>query len=266
MPPSASRGPTAPHSRRPALRDRTAGSPARRRAGGNRFLIIAAVLLLAWMLGLHTVVGDIQRGVAGLIGSITTATAPPPVPRPIDPCALPGAPPPVACADKTRPAIAPNPQGEILHAPSVSVRAIWLTLLQGGSPLADDTARRGGRTYAQYIWDAGRASGVDPAILMGMFNVESHYGRDGVARLTHSPGNMRVSQPGQPAIQGYASYPDWFAGIDATDALLRRYAGAGMATVDAAIPTWAPSSDHNDTAAYIVIVHDTMAAIAALNG
>lgn len=172
---------------------------------------------------------------------------------------------PGLCYDPTRRAVAANPDGQILHPPSVGVRAIWQALQAAGSPLADTTTLRDGRTYAEYIWDAGRASGVDPAVFMGMFNVESRYGSSGVARYTHSPGNMRAKD-GEASVEGYASYPDWFAGIDATYALLREYALNGAPTVDAAIPVWAPASDHNDLAAYIAAVKETMARIATPNG
>lgn len=168
------------------------------------------------------------------------------------------------CDDPIRRAFAANPGGQILHPPSVGVRAIWQALQAAGSPLADTSIERDGRTYAQYIWDAGRASGVDPAVFMGMFNVESGYGSSGVARYTHSPGNMRAKD-GEASVEGYAFYPDWFAGIDATYALLREYALNGAPTVDAAIPVWAPASDHNDPAAYIAAVKETMARIAAPN-
>lgn len=172
---------------------------------------------------------------------------------------------PDLCADRGRRAVAANPAGQLLHAPSVSVRAIWQALQAAGSPLADEGPRRAGRTYAEYIWDAGRVSGVDPAIFMGMFNVESRYGQSGVARYTHSPGNMRATG-GQENVEGYASYPDWFAGIDATYLLLRSYAVHGAPTVDTAIPIWAPAYDHNDPTAYVAIIKDTMTRIAALGG
>lgn len=167
--------------------------------------------------------------------------------------------------DRVRHAVAPNPNGEIVHVPSIGVRAIWQALWEAGSPLADDTPRRDGRTYAQYIWDAGRASGVDPAVFMGVFNVESKYGREGVARYTYSPGNIRAVG-GQASFQGYASYPDWFAGIDATYALLRSYVERGLPTVETAIPVWAPSSDHNDPLLYIALIKNTMASLAAPTG
>lgn len=241
------------------------------RLRNHRLAGASAICLLAWTMGLRYTVGDLQHAIAtasaAVASAVSGALAPPSIPAAAgDYCAALDVPAPAICTDAQRQAVAPNPDGRVLHAPSVSVQAIWRALREAGSPLDDDSARRNGRGYAAYIWDAGRAWGVDPAILMGMFNAESNYGRRGVARLTHSPGNMRATTPAQPNVEGYASYPDWFAGIDATYALLHQYAAQGATTIDAAIPIWAPSSDHNDPAAYITIIQDTMESIAAGNG
>ncbi len=222
------------------------------------FLLLCAALWLA------TQAHDPRGGVVGRLDPIARALRlSAPVPNPCAGSAA--AAQPDLCDDRGRRAVAANPDGQILHTPSVSVHAIWQALQAAGSPLAEEATRRDGRTYAEYIWDAGRVSGVDPAIFMGMFNVESKYGRNGVARVTHSPGNMRALN-GQSSVEGYAAYPDWFAGIDATYALLRSYALHGAPTIDSAIPVWAPAYDHNDPNAYIAIIKDTMSRIAALNG
>ena len=52
---------------------------------------------------------------------------------------------------------------------------------------------------------------------------------------------------------GYASYSSWEAGFQAWYELIRNYyiAQRGLTTVDTIIPTYAPTADHNDEAAYI---------------
>ena len=170
--------------------------------------------------------------------------------------------PPVGTAgDALRVALAPNPQGAIMHVPSVSVAAIRATLRQAGSP-ALDAAYADDKDVAEYIWDAGRVLGVDPAVVMALFWHESKFGTRGVARLTNSVGNIRPLA-GQPALGGYRLYHSWEQGIDDCYRLLLSYARHGAATVPLAIPVWAPPTDHNDVHAYIASVLGTMGTLYA---
>jgi len=163
--------------------------------------------------------------------------------------------------DAHRVALAANLDGAIMHAPSVSVAAIRAALQAAGSP-ALDAAYADHKDAAEYIWDSGRVLGVDPAVVMAIFQHESAFGTRGMARQTRSVGNIRPL-PGQPQINGYRLYASWQQGIDDCYRLLRSYAANGAGTIPQAIPVWAPPSDNNDDSAYIASVLDTMSALYA---
>jgi len=170
--------------------------------------------------------------------------------------------PPVgAFGDAHRLALAANLDGAIMHAPSVSVAAIRAALQAAGSP-ALDAAYADHKDAAEYIWDSGRVLGVDPAVVMAIFQHESAFGTRGMARQTQSVGNIRPL-PGQPQLNGYRLYASWQQGIDDCYRLLRSYAANGAGTIPQAIPVWAPPSDNNDDSAYIASVLDTMSALYA---
>lgn len=165
---------------------------------------------------------------------------------------------PGPCGDRYRTMKQSNDTGSILAPPSTSVQAIWRALWAMGSPLADNDLRfqtdQGTKTPAEYIYDSGLATGVDPAVVVGFCYVESHCGRLGLAAITHSLGNERPSANLQPVIATgdgfYAYHATWFAGIDAIYRLLLSYAHHGLMTVSAAVPVWAPPSDNNTPDAY----------------
>lgn len=168
--------------------------------------------------------------------------------------------PPIGPAgDAARGALASNPQGLIMHVPSVSVTAIRSALRDAGSP-ALDAGYADHKDAAEYIWDAGRVLGIDPAVLIAIFHHESVFGTQGMARLTNSVGNIRPL-PGQPSLDGYRLYRSWEEGIDDCYRLLREYADNGATTVSQAIPVWAPPADNNDDSAYVASVMDTMGAL-----
>jgi len=163
--------------------------------------------------------------------------------------------------DAHRVALAANLDGALMHAPSVSVAAIRAALQAAGSP-ALDAAYADHKDAAEYIWDSGRVLGVDPAVVMAIFQHESAFGTRGMARDTRSVGNIRPL-PGQPQLNGYRLYASWQQGIDDCYRLLRSYAANGASTIPQAIPVWAPPSDNNDDSAYIASVLDTMSALYA---
>jgi len=166
--------------------------------------------------------------------------------------------------DRARGALATNQDGDIMHAPSVSVTAIRDALQAAGSPLLSATFADQ-KDAAEYIWDEGRVLGVDPAVLMGIFQHESGLGAQGMARQTNSIGNIRPVG-NQPQLAGYRLYSSWQEGIDDCYRLLRSYVRGGATTVASAIPVWAPPSDNNDDSAYISSVLDTMGSLAANSG
>jgi hypothetical protein len=158
--------------------------------------------------------------------------------------------------DVQRIAISPNPDGLILHVPSVSVAAIRSALEAAQSPLLS-TSYADNKDAAEYIWDSGRVLGIDPAVVMAIFRYESVFGTRGVARITQSVGNIRPLS-GQPSYQGYRMYASWQQGIDDCFRLLLHYANHGATTVAQAIPIWAPTSDNNDPGAYVAGVMQVM--------
>ena len=111
----------------------------------------------------------------------------------------------------------------------------------------------------QDIYNLGVLYGIDPTFALAFFQHESSWGLAGMAQVTHSPGNLRCL-PGIACYQGYASFSNWTAGFQHWYALLAGpvYKGSGLTTVAQIIPKYAPHSDHNDDAAYIVAVLTTV--------
>lgn len=240
---------------------------------GRRLLVIALVIALGWFLLARAMDGAPVRlhahpGRAMGVGHAPGRPAPAPGGRrlagtggTICRAGTAGPPPPGSCGDRWRRALRPNLMGNIVAPPSVSVQALQQALRAAGSPLANTRPRRNGDSYAEYLWDTGRRTGIDPAVVLAFFWVESHDGTQGVAVLTHNLANVRAvgTQSAQCTSDGcYAVVPDWFAGIDAIYSLLRWYAAAGLSTADQAIPVWAPSSDYNDVDSFRASVHQSL--------
>lgn len=129
----------------------------------------------------------------------------------------------------------------------------------------------------EYLYNAGVANGIDPAYALAFFIHESSAGTAGVARYTHSIGNIRPSEGwvarggkvvnvngeivpnyyyGMPGSY-YRYYPSWEAGIADWYRLIREvYIADGLETLDTAIPVYAPSDDDNDPDGYKMQVRD----------
>ncbi len=166
--------------------------------------------------------------------------------------------------DLQRIALTSNDSGALMHVPSVSVAAIRQALRAANSPVLD-AAFADHKDAAEYIWDEGRVLGVDPAVMLGIFQHESGMGTQGMARATRSIGNIRPVG-NQPQIEGYRLYRSWQEGIDDCYRLLRQYAIHGASTVATAIPVWAPPTDNNDDSAYISNVLNTMTSLNRASG
>ena len=95
---------------------------------------------------------------------------------------------------------------------------------------------------------------IDDSYALAFFLHESSFGTTGVARFTHSLGNIRCS--GYPTcFEGYRSYASWQVGAwDWFRLLKQEYLPRGLSTVQAIIPVYAPASDHNDVGSYIAAV------------
>ncbi len=107
----------------------------------------------------------------------------------------------------------------------------------------------------QVLYDLGVKYGIDPAYGLAFFVHESACGTRGVARFTHSLGNIRWTD-GYDNYQGYRSYPTWQQGMEdwyklITDLYIN---GWGLQTVDQIIPVYAPTGDGNSPPDYIASI------------
>lgn len=102
------------------------------------------------------------------------------------------------------------------------------------------------------LYDDGVKYDIDPAFALAFFMQESTFGTQGIAKVTHSLGNIRATE-GHPSYGGYRLYHSWEEGIDDWYQLIANlYVGQwGLSTVDQIIPVYAPNSDNNDESAYI---------------
>lgn len=135
----------------------------------------------------------------------------------------------------------------VLGSPTITADFINQVLASYGSPAAGT---------GQAMYDLGVKYGIDPVYALAFFMHESLFGTTGVARTTLSLGNLRCI-PTRPCafqdIGGFAQMYSWVDGYEQFYKLIRNLYVAqwGLVTVDQIIPTYAPSSDHNDVAAYI---------------
>jgi hypothetical protein len=129
-------------------------------------------------------------------------------------------------------------------------RGRWNTAL--ASLAAQEVISQG---FSQY-YDAITPTGVDPLWVLAVFDHESSCGKNGIATITHSWGNMRNPPVGvpyhtyiDPRKGSYLSFANWLDGCLATanHAASDLYAGL---TIAQAIHKWAPAGDNNDPEAY----------------
>ncbi len=135
----------------------------------------------------------------------------------------------------------------VLGKPTISAAFINRVLASYSSPAAGK---------GQALYDLGVRYGIDPAFALAFFMHESSFGTAGEAVRTLSLGNLRCYVGATCVDQdrgGYAAYTSWEAGFQAWYELIRNYyvAQRGLTTVDRIIPTYAPTADHNNEAAYI---------------
>ncbi|HMA35704.1 MAG TPA: glucosaminidase domain-containing protein [Chloroflexia bacterium] len=147
-----------------------------------------------------------------------------------------------------RPAVAPPTADHRLdRPPSISAARIDAVLAEYGSPAAGL-----GTTF----YDLGLRYGIDPAYPLAFFIVESQAGTQGVARTTHSIGNIRCT-PGYRCLDGYQAYSSWAAGVEDWYELIRElYMDQWrLLTPDMILPRYAPWGDNNDPVKYTASVN-----------
>lgn len=140
----------------------------------------------------------------------------------------------------------------VVGPPSLSAVFINRVLAASGSPAAGTGA---------VLFALSQQYRIDDAYALAFFQHESRFGTTGVARLTHSLGNIRCSS-GYRCIAGYRAYASWVVGYQDWYALLRSFYVSRwhLTTVQQIIPVYAPASDHNDVPAYIAAVVQAVAA------
>ena len=131
--------------------------------------------------------------------------------------------------------------------PTIGAQFINRVLAASGSPA---------RGKGQSLYTLGVKYGIDPVYALAFFLHESRFGTTGEAIITLSLGNERCIQD-RPCIDqsrgGYAQMYSWEDGFEHWYMLIRYLyiQQWHRVTVDQIIPKYAPSSDHNDVAAYI---------------
>jgi hypothetical protein len=140
----------------------------------------------------------------------------------------------------------PSRTYQVIGKPSLSASFVNRVLAQAHSPAAGT---------GQMLYALSVTSGIDDAYALAFFQHESNFGTTGIARITHSLGNIRCS-PGYACLDGYRSYATWQAGYADWYTLIRTlYIGQWhLLTVAQIVPVYAPASDGNDVAAYITAV------------
>ena len=103
----------------------------------------------------------------------------------------------------------------------------------------------------QTLYDDGVKYNIDPAYALAFFMQESTLGTQGIAKVTHSLGNIRATSD-MPQYNGYRRYDTWEDGFEDWYKLISQlYIKTwGLTTVDQIIPVYAPAGDNNNEAVY----------------
>ncbi len=111
------------------------------------------------------------------------------------------------------------------------------------------------------MYQQGVKYGIDPVYILAFFHHESSFGLAGMARSTHSIGNIRCTYGYRcDPTGGYRSYPSYAVGVtDWYQLIASVYIPNGLNTVEKIIPVYAPTKDHNNEAAYIASVNADVA-------
>ena len=168
--------------------------------------------------------------------------------------AAPAPAPPTSAPESSSPPVKPASrpaQGNrmsVVGEATIDPATIRRVLAEHKSPAVDE---------AETIYELGRRYGIDPAFCLAFFIMESSAGTAGVATVTRSVGNIRVT-PGYENYQGYRKYASWRDGIEDWYQLIARlYVGEwNLTTVEEIIPVYAPAEDNNDPARYIGTVRN----------
>lgn len=142
---------------------------------------------------------------------------------------------------------------DIRGAPTISADKILSVLQSYNSPAATPD-------FANNLYDLGVKYGINPAYALAFFIEESSCGTQGVARVTHSLGNIRFSDSQSPVgyggYDGYRKYDTWRDGAEDWYWVIRTfYVDRGASDINVITPTYAPSNDNNDPTQYARTVY-----------
>ncbi|GER88887.1 hypothetical protein KDW_30490 [Dictyobacter vulcani] len=136
----------------------------------------------------------------------------------------------------------------MLRRPTLSAAYINTVLEQAHSPA---------RGLGETLYQLSAEYQIDDAFALAFFHHESDYGKNGVARETHSLGNIRCTDGYDcDHTGGYRKYATWILGAeDWYDLIKKEYIDRrGLSTLSTIVPVYAPSEDNNDVRAYITNV------------
>lgn len=145
-----------------------------------------------------------------------------------------------------------SPSHRVQGSPTVTASFIDHVLNRAHSPA---------QGIGTVMYKQGVEYGIDPVYALAFFHHESSFGLAGVARSTHSIGNIRCTQGyACDPTGGYRSYPSYAVAVtDWYQLLSSVYIAHGLDTVETIIPTYAPNADHNNESAYIASVNADVA-------
>ncbi len=119
----------------------------------------------------------------------------------------------------------------------------------------------------QQFFDAMVQHGIDPALALGFFGMESSYGLYGAAVATRGIGNIRCGSGFDHCIDGFRAFHSWEEGFRYWAEWITQNYKTGeicqytsspcdgpLTTVEEIIPVYAPAGDNNDEQAYITFV------------
>lgn len=153
----------------------------------------------------------------------------------------------------------PTPQAQsaplMTHAISASTMAVTATPTVTATFIDDVLCKASSPACGtgNALYDGGIQYGIDPVYALAFFRHESSYGKYGIAHDNKGLGNIRCTD-GYVCKSGFRAYSSWQAGYDDWYSLIRYYVDKWhKTTIDAIIPTYAPSSE-NDTLGYIAAI------------
>ncbi|MGD9681819.1 MAG: hypothetical protein AB7W16_11605 [Candidatus Obscuribacterales bacterium] len=136
--------------------------------------------------------------------------------------------------------------------PSCNAEQIQTFLEKMGSPAAKEAG------FSQALYDACTERGIDPAVAVGFFLQESTCGRYGRAHNNLSIGNIKGRAPESGGTDGtFRRYNSWAEGArDWARLIDESYVQKrGLTSLSQVIDVYAPSSDGNNTVAYVNTVN-----------